>query len=168
MAGEIRQVPNPDVFVVGTGTSVLMSGVLSSTITEIGTTAVTTEEDLLTVQVPANVLSSTGRGLRVTAWGRGAANTNSKTIRLRAGASLIAVQVFTTSSAGWRMVAEVVRISSGAQTSCGVATVSSTTLTQQTTLALDTSTAITIRVTGQNGVASANDIIASGVRVELV
>ena len=87
---------------IGTGTAVArVGGVLNVNTTSQATTG-TSEEVLATYTLPANTLSANGKAIRVTANLSGAANTNSKTARIRltntSGAALASV-TSTTSAA---------------------------------------------------------------------
>ena len=64
-----------------------IGGKLNIDNTTAGTTAVTTEETLLTYTLPANSLTQGGRGIRIRAWGTTAATATTKRIRLKFGAT---------------------------------------------------------------------------------
>lgn len=136
-----------------------------------GTTAVTTEETLHSYSLPANSLTQDGRGVRIKAWGTTAANANNKTVKLKFGATAVLdTGAVASNNETWHFVAEVFR--TGAATQDAVSFVShynGTVIQAQITNPAETlSGAVTIAVTGQNGTASANDIVAEGFTVEYI
>ena len=137
-------------------------------ITAVGTDANTDEKDLITYSLPANSLSADGKGVRITAWGTVAANGNTKTIRLKFGATVISVIGPSEMSVlDWRIDGLVIR--TGAATQDAMATEMLDTAAQDTTITTPTETlngAVVIKITGLNGTASANDIVAEGMLVE--
>ena len=127
------------------------------------TTAVVTEEDLISYTLSANSLSSTGRGLRIKAAGTTGANTNTKTIRLYFGSTVLMSNNVTTApnNTGWEFEAEIFRTSATTEKCVARGTVGSAQQTTTYSGVGETLTgALTIKITGQNGVATANDIIA--------
>lgn len=127
------------------------------------TTAVTSEENLITYTLPANALDATGRGLRIKAAGSTAANTNVKTIRLYFGSTVVMSNNVTTTpnAAGWEFECEIFRTSATTEKAIARGTVGSAQQTTTYTGVGETLTgALTIKVTGQNGTASAADITA--------
>lgn len=76
----------------------------------------TGEDDLLTYTLPANSLSGTGKTLRITAWGRTAANANAKTLKLYLGATTMVSRSMTTGSGNtWSISTLVTRAGSNSQ-----------------------------------------------------
>lgn len=152
----------------GTGTATAtVCGTLTTNTTQVGTDADLLEKDLWTYDLPANTLSADGKGIRITAWGSGAANANSKTIRGHWGATVVVLQGASINASGWRVVYEVVRTGASAQVGQGNLWANAlTSINVPVAPAEDTSGAITIKVTGQNAVASANDIVFRGAIVE--
>lgn len=134
----------------------------------VATTAVTTQEDLMSYTIPANVLKP-GQKVRVTAWGRTAANGNAKTFRLWFGGNSILDHSGAFNNGWWRLHADILitgsstqEYTSHAQVTAAVPTVRGATLT-----VTDTSSII-VKCTGQNGSASAGDITCEGFTVEIL
>ena len=135
------------------------------TTTATGTDANTSEKDLATFSLPANLFFTNNAGILIDAWGVTAANGNTKTVKAYFGANVIAQNAVTTApnNLGWTIRAAVHRVSSGNQTyganmmvgaipqAAGVGTV-----------AVTDSLAITTKVTGQNGTGNANEITLQG------
>lgn len=148
------------------------TGILQTNTTSASTTAVTTEETLWTYSLPAAMLSRDGQCLRVTAWGTTAANANSKHVRLYFGATpMVSRNTTAFNGAQWRAVFEIVRTGATSQAGTGTlaagapgAVYEARTATPAESLAA----AVTIKMTGQNTVASAGDITFSGAIVELL
>lgn len=69
----------------GATATATVGGVLTTSTTQVCTTAVTTEENLWTYSLPAGSLDSDGRGLRITAWWSTAATATTKQARLYFG-----------------------------------------------------------------------------------
>ena len=105
------------------------SGVIHINVTPQATVG-TTEETLATYTLPANTLSTAGRGIRVTAVFTTAANANSKIARIcwnGAGGNPIAQVGTTSSGAGIRLQGEVFRTTgAGAQVDGGTGTANAT------------------------------------------
>jgi hypothetical protein len=106
----------------GTGSAVAtLGGVLNVNTTSQATTG-TVEEVLATYTLPANTLSANGKGVRITVSFEGAANTNSKTCRVRfggIGGTIVTQRTFSTSGDFVRGVAEVIRTGAATQQSSG-------------------------------------------------
>lgn len=156
----------------GTSTSnYTPTGVLTRTTALTQTTAVTTEETLWTYSLPANVLAVDGQALRITLRGTVAANGNAKTIRIKFGASSVTLNPVTTTPNGvvWRAEAVIVRISGTSQYLFTSAMFGATAQPEGAIAPAATlSGAVTISITGQNGVASAADITLYRAIVEYV
>lgn len=154
----------------GAGTATLV-GRLNSQFTAVGNVGAGTD-DLMTYSLPANSLSTNGKGVRMTSWGTAANNANAKTIIANfgnAGTGVLPLTISIVSS--WE--AEMTVIRSGANTqmvryslrqsaagTAGVQTVSA-----QIGSVTDTS-AITIKMTAI-GVAD-DDIVQRGMVVEFL
>lgn len=152
----------------GTGLAGI-GGVLTVSTTQTQTGANTTETDLWTYALPANTLSTNGYGLRITAFGTKAANGNSVSARLYFGATEILLGSTSQSGVGWRLTGHVFRTGASAQLAEGKSLMGSTSITGTvTTPAADTTGAITIKMTGQNGSANAGDIVFRGAFVEFL
>lgn len=135
------------------------------------TTAVNTEETLITYTLPASSLSTTNRGLRVKVAGTTAANANTKTIRLYFGATVLMTNDITAApnNTSWEMEYEIYRTSATTEKAVARGSVGSV---AQTTAYLGVGETLTssktIKVTGQNGVASAGDITAQFLSVTFI
>lgn len=161
----------------GTGTADAgIGGVLTVSTTQNQTNAGVTEEDLWTYNLPANTLSANNYLVRITAFGSTAANANNKTVRLYFGGTLVSTSATVAANDGrWTHVADVYRTGASAQRAIGTAAMNaagdasaSTVRLNYATIAADTTAAIVIKVTGQNGTASAGDILFLGARVEFL
>ncbi|TGR84272.1 hypothetical protein EN866_33390 [Mesorhizobium sp. M2D.F.Ca.ET.223.01.1.1] len=135
------------------------------------TTAVTTQEDLMTYSIPANALKA-GQKVRLTAWGTTAANANGKTVRLWFGANSVIDHNGTWNAIPWKITADIFILTTGGaatQEYNGVAWPSANVQTaRQGTASNADNVAITVKATGQNGVASAGDINCQGFTVEII
>jgi hypothetical protein len=128
--------------------------------TQAATTAVTTEETLWTYSVPANRLARDGDTLLITAFLTNAANANGKAKKMTIGGTQVARRDSADASGTTKLVATLVR--TGASTELAFGEYHAASADNQETiasLALDTTAAIVIAVTGQNAVANANDIV---------
>lgn len=155
----------------GAGT-VPVSGLISVNTTVVGNVGGGTD-NLMTYSLPANSLSSNGRGVRITAWGATANNGNAKTLDLLFGATVLTAQAMTTSIAGrWWIQSVVFRTGSNAQDYTTYLRESTTTFGTTNdrskivhgTLSQTDSGAITIKCTG--AATSNNDITQEGMLIE--
>ena len=131
------------------------------------TTAVTTIEDLMTYTIPANTLKP-GQRVRLLAWGKTAANANTKTMRMYFGATSMGGLAGNYNNLDWRVETNIYITGSNTQEyeRQGVANAGNNSA-NGTMTETDTS-AITVKITGQNGTASAGDITAQGFTVEII
>lgn len=156
----------------GAGTETFRpAGVINADTTLGATTAVTTEETLITYTFPANSLDVNGKAIRIRASGITAANANVKTVRLYFGTTVLISNDITTTpnNQSWYFEATVIRTAATTQKCVAhgsVATANQTTTYQGSGQTL-TST-VTIKVTGQNGTATAADITAQFLHVEFL
>lgn len=130
----------------------------------------TVETDLATYSLTAATLGTNGAAVRIRAFGQGAANTNTKTLKIYFGATVVTTVAFATATyLAWEITAEVKRTAAATQIAIGVANVhlygglSVTYTTPAETLA----NAITIKVTGQSSAAS-NDLTLKSFSVDYV
>jgi hypothetical protein len=148
-----------------------IGGNLSIDNTTAGTTAVVTEEVLLTYTLPANALTQDGRGVRIRAWGTTAANANLKTIKLKFGATnVLDTGAVASNGETWYFEADVYRTGAATQDAIGkpffyVAAINGGQITNP---AETLSAGFAIAVSGQNGTATVNDIVAEGLSVEYI
>jgi hypothetical protein len=154
-----------------TSTWVRAMGQLTAQVSQTATGADVTEDTLQSYTLPANALDVVGRGVRVTAWGSYSANTNGKTIRLYFGVGNVIMNstALTQNGTGWWVEAEIYKIGSNAQ--CHWANIiAGNTLPgmQSGTDAQTDSAGILIKVTGQNSVATANDIVCRGMSLKMI
>ena len=155
----------------GTGTAKL-GGMLNVNTTQYSTPADTDEHDAITYPLPADTLNGNGKMLRITAWGFTGATGDNKTVKVYFGASVVtqfAVQAMNNKI--WRMQAEVIRTGVGAQISTGrsVNGTAANVITDIRNLPSEDETgAIVVKVTAQNAVANAADIVVEGMFIELL
>lgn len=132
------------------------------------TTAVTTQEDLMTYTIPANTLKS-GQTVKLTAWGTFAANANTKTPRLWFGANSVVDYAGAHNNVPWRLTSEIRITGTDAQEYSSAAYVSAAVpVVRQGTMTNDDGSTIVVKMTGQNGTANAGDIVCQGFSVEIV
>lgn len=143
--------------------------VLTSSTAQVGTDANLTEKTLWSWDLPADTLTADGQAIRIRAVISTAANVNSKTVRMYFGATLIKSRVTTVSGAG--IILEGVVHRTGASAQYGSTNDESTGGSADvglTTPAENLAGPVTIRVTGQNAVATANDIVLRNAVVEFL
>lgn len=142
-------------------------GMIYGTSASVATAAGTAEQVLATYSLPANALDVAGRRVRIHTAFHAATNGNNKTIKLYFGASVITSGTLTDSNKnGWATM-DVVK--SGASTQIVNATMQhdTTMITPYLNAGSDTDTsAIVIKMTGQDGTDSAGDIIMEDFYVE--
>ena len=154
----------------GGSATVYPQGAVVST-TAGSTTAVVTEEDLISYTLPASSLNTTNRGLRIKAAGGTGATANTKTIRLYFGSTVLMSNNVTTApnNAGWEFEAEIFRTSATTEKCIARGTVGAAQQTTTYTGVGETLTsALTIKITGQNGTAAAADITAQLLSVTFI
>lgn len=165
----INGVPSdPDEYVGSGGAKGEISSVLHVNTTQAGTAADTNETDLWSYTMPAGTLNANGKGVRVTIFGTYGANANTKTVRGYFGGTLVAdIGAAAFNNSGWKLVMDVIRTGASAQVGFGAGLAPATTVaTRLATPAGDTTTALEIKTTGQNGTAAANDVVFRGAIVE--
>jgi hypothetical protein len=145
-------------------------GTLNTQFTSSGNGADTTEDTLFTYTLPANTLSSAGKGLRIRCWGSTAANTDVKSFNLYFGASKFASATFTTSGANWVSQMEVLRNTTAAtQQVFATGSSASTATAPYFNAGTDNAAAaVVIKCTGQSTTAAASDIVGQGFLVEIL
>ena len=164
--------PSPNVMQHEMGGSGVVAPTLQKSVcllTASGTDANTSEKDLSTTDLPANLLFTNNAGIWIEAWGTTAANANNKTIKLYVGGTAIANStnlVAAPNGVGWKIRATVMRRGSSSQTYFSeVSAAGHPPFTAAGTLTATDTAAITVKDTGQNGSASANDIRHEGLCV---
>lgn len=146
------------------------SGAIHKNTTAVGNVG-SGEDTLMSYSLPANTLNANNKGVRITAWGKTAANGNNKTIALYFGIQVASTGANATNNGAWRVVCEVLRTGSstqdvGASISYGVNGSAATTRTTFIALTETDTAAITIRVTGEG--TSDNDVVQEGFIIELI
>jgi hypothetical protein len=139
----------------------------------VGTGADTTEDTLYTYTLPANTLANTGDMLRIRCGTTSPATATNKTVKLYFGASSFSTGAVAVNPGSFNT--ELIVIRTGAATQAvwgsgsggddGTQVVLLATYTAGTD---DLTTALTIKCTGTNGTANANDISGRFMSVELV
>lgn len=142
-------------------------GVLHVSTTQAGTLADTNETNLYTFTLPANTLNRDLMGVRITVAGTLAANANNKTIKLYFGGTQLTALSTTASGSGWQAGAVVYRNSLTTQRASGTVFIGLGNINVvQSSPAEALGGTVLIRMTGQNGTASANDIVFNEGMVE--
>jgi hypothetical protein len=172
--GSGSTLPNDIDVDAGTGTARAgVGGVLTVSTTSAQTGANTTETDLWTYSLPANTLSTDNYGVRISVTFTAAANANLKNFRLYFGATVVndALGVSVGGGAGGTVLlhATVLRRTATTETAAGFRGIAtSVNAYPASTPAENTANAITIKATGQNGTASAGDIVFQSALVEFL
>jgi hypothetical protein len=151
--------------------SVRAPGMLATQLVSAATGANTTETDLQTFTLPANLFDAVGRGIRFKMWGTTGADANTKTVRVYFGAGnkIYDSTGVTSNNGSWMVTGEIYKIGANLQASwtTGIFINSwpSTDVQQNTQTESGT---IVLKVTGQNGTAVANDIVCQGMTIEVL
>lgn len=150
-----------------------LNGTLTTSTTSTCTAANTTETDLWTYSLPAGALNADGRGLRITAFGTTGATANNKTVNIYwNGVAYTFVSASAANAGSWKITTEILRDSATSQVISHFGNIRASAVDAQamsvTTGAATMANAITIKVTGQNGTAAANDICIKGAIVETI
>lgn len=159
-----------DTIPIGGGESAKVGGMLHVDTIAVGTTAVTTEEDLMSYILPANTLLKDGQGVRIRAHFSLGANANNKTLKIYFGATAaIIVGPVASNAKDTILEVEVYRTGVGAQDVFTWYRISgSAGINNSPVRTEDETAAIEIKATGENGVATANDIVCEGMTVEFL
>jgi hypothetical protein len=138
------------------------------TTTQASTTATTNPEDLATYTLKANAFKA-GQKIRVKAFGTFAANTNTKTLRLWFGSASLGGAGGAFNNAHWTIEAEIIYVGSASQKTIriGFVTGNNQSVSYLAT-SQNTAADIVIKIQGQNGTASAGDIVFEGMSIEIV
>ncbi|MGN8278173.1 hypothetical protein [Pseudomonas sp. SMN5] len=143
------------------------SPVISRDTGSASTPASVTPTDLMSYTIPAGTLKA-GQKVKILAYGTFAANANNKTIRVFFGALNAGGWVSTTNGGAWRIDTEIELISAGSQEYIRRSDVQGASNSIATGIgAVDESAAVLVRVQGENGVASAGDIVCQHLSIEL-
>jgi len=155
-----------DLDVGGSSTDAKPVQILSTNSTAVGNVT-TGEDDLMTFTFPADAFSADGQGVELHAWGTGANNANTKTLKVYFGSEMESGTLLANNGIqNWEITARILR--TGASTQDYMAIVSRPAAsgvpvefrTHNGTLTETETGAITIRVTGEG--TSTNDIVQHG------
>lgn len=137
------------------------TGQIESYTTSQGTPASTTETTLATFTLPTGSIDADGETLEVYASGTTAANANNKTLRLKIGTTTIATNGTTTApnNLNWIIRGKIFRTGAAAQKGSVEIIFNGVATEIDYFTATETWSGNTISITGQNGSASANDIV---------
>lgn len=167
-AANLRGIINQLIQSINTG----VGGLISAQTGAVATPATTTESTLQSYTLPSNTLSTAGQAVRTTCWGLTGANANTKVMKLYFGASVIATASAASNAQNWYLDFIVMRTAAATQAFLGrgvAGTGSLTPVAVVNTAGTDALTAgVLIKCTGTNGAASASDITATGMIVELI
>lgn len=149
------------------------TGPLDKSGVAVATGANTTETDLWSDTLPTHAVDGFARSLRYVFWGTFGANTNAKTLRFKfPNTATVATCSFSAPSAtsnAWRMTVDVYRGGSFSQdVSYQCVANGATPIVGFGTATATSASAIAWKLTGQNGVAAASDIVFEGGYVELL
>lgn len=134
--------------------------------TTAGTPNNTDETTLATYDIPGGLLATDNSGVRITVWWTQATNGNTKTSRLKFAGTTVGSVASTGSNVSGQITATILRKTATTQTAMSVRSVAGALETTVTSPSGDTAAAITVAFTGQNGSASANDIVFTGMLIE--
>ena len=163
--GNLRGVINALIQSINTG----VGGLINAQTAAVSTGATTAETTLQTYTLPGGTLSTAGQSVRVTCWGGTGANANNKTMKLYFGASVVTTPTAGTNNKGWTLDYVAMRRTATTQGFDGNGLVDTTAVTPNTADGSETlASNIVIKCTGTNGSASASDITAQGMIVELI
>lgn len=163
-----KTLTDPSVNAGGGSETLIPEGMINNDSTQADNSG-SAETDLIAFSLPASSLSANGKGVRIKVCGTTAANTNTKTIRLYFGSSVIISNDITTapSNKAWLFEADVFRDSSTTQEFHAKGLVGTVPQTMaMSSLSATMSSAITIKVTGQGSASS--DITAKFLTVEFL
>ena len=134
----------------------------------VATTAVTTAEDLMTYTIPAGTLK-VGQRVRLKAFGNFAANANTKTLRMWYGGLNAGGWAGATNGADWQIEVEVEITTATTQEYTRQSLVQGNGASiGRATGTIDNEAAVIVKLQGQNGTASAGDIVCEGFSVEII
>ena len=150
----------------------ISTGLVTSQVAIVGTTAVVTQETLFSYTIPANFIATQGQGLEVAFFGFFAGNANTKTLRVKVGSTIYLVNDITTAPNA-RPFIGYFTMNRGATSlllaSAGDLKIESVAQSAQTDVSpFDWTIANTITITGQNSVATADDVRLFSVTVKVL
>lgn len=102
---------------IGSGTDdAAITGNLDTVSTAVGNVGASGPDDLQSYSIPGSALTTTNRGVRITAWGTCSNSANAKTFTLNFGSQVVLTHACTVSVASqWKIVTEVIRTGSSTQ-----------------------------------------------------
>lgn len=135
--------------------------------TSAATPASLVETDLWTYTLPSNTLDVDGKGIRLQAFLTLAANTNSKVVKVYLNGILLHTVTSTISGARVFLDTVLIRTGAAAETGWALATVGAAVVAPSWILeTANTAAPLILKITGTNGVATANDIVFRSALVE--
>lgn len=147
-------------------------GVINSqfSIAGVGNGADTTDDTLFSYTLPANALgASSGRALRIKAFGKRAAGGGNNVVKIFFGATAVAISAATATAADtWEAEAVVWRSGANTQLGWGRTVVAAVVAENNATPAETETGAITIKVTGSDAGSNANKVLGQGFVVEML
>ena len=146
-----------------------VGGTLSINTTAAATTAVTTEETLMSYTVPANTLLKDGQGIRIKVAATFAATATTKTVRIKLGATTLFTDTGVFNDVAGVYEIDLFRTGVGAQKRYIIRIRGTAAFFNPvSTSSEDETTDLAITVTGQNGTANADDITAELLHAEFI
>ena len=150
----------------------ISTGLVAHQIAVVGTTAVITEETLFTYVIPANFIAAQGEGLEVNFLGNFFGNINTKTLRVKIGATIFVANIITTVFNGVGFLGSfTINRGSASNDLTYLGDLMAGLVTQGVqggATTLDWTIANTLTITGQNAVATANDVRLFSVTVKVL
>lgn len=138
----------------------------------VSTGATTVESTLQSYTLPGGTLATPGQAVRITCWGATSANSNTKLIKLYFGSTSYATPAQASNGQSWWVQLLVMRTAATTQATYGTGVAGTGSLTPVAVVASagaeTLASGVLIKCTGTNGTASASDITANGMIVELV
>ncbi len=137
--------------------------------TQVGNDADTLEKDLSVYNLAANTLDINGNAIKITAFGSFAANNDTKTVRVYFGSSVVALNTDNTTPNNllWSIEVIVWRVSSSVQKAKAIVTLDGeSSEVQFNSPGESLGAALDIKVTGQSGTATANNIVKEATSIE--
>lgn len=161
--GNVRGVINSLIQSINTG----VAGLINAQTGGVSNTT-SIEQTLMSYTTPATLLATAGQSLRVSCWGKTAANTDAKTVKLYFGSTSGTSSSFTTLSGAWVLNMRVMRVGELSQAVFFQGQQGTTVIASQPATATENLNAgVLIKCTG-SGTATLNDIEADGMITEIV
>jgi hypothetical protein len=146
-----------------------VNGILSSDPVATASAASAPEQNLKTYSLPPDALAQQGDGLRITAWGITAANTNSKVVTLYFGAATVATFTTIVSGQSWTITGLITRGATALlQAISGLAVAGVAASPNNVAGTVNLAAAVLIRLACTDGAAVAASITCNGLLVERI